>query len=124
MINEGGQKVTENKFEQELETLRADLMRIREDLAALATGARRTNGSGVRKRDAPEEGNNGECGDDGREHGEKEPFQQALHELRDRGETLLKDMSVYIKQYPVESAAMAFGFGYLFAKLLGRGGKS
>ncbi len=116
--------MTEHKFEQELETLRADLMRMREDLASMAAGTHRAGGSGVRDQDSSEESKNEEGGSAGQKNGEWEPFRQTLHDLRDRGETLLKDLSVQIKRYPVESAVMAFGFGYLIAKLLNRGRKS
>jgi len=116
--------VVENKLEQELDSIRADLIRMREDMAALAKGARRTGEGGVQHEGTPEEIKTGETGDAGQEHEGWDAFQQALHDLRDRGETLLKDLSVNIKQYPIESAVMAFGIGYLIAKLMNRGRKS
>jgi len=97
---------------------------MREDVAALAQGARRRGEGGFQQEGTPEEIKTGETGNAGQEHEGWEAFQQALHDLRDRGETLLKDLSVNIKQYPIESAVIAFGIGYLIAKLMNRGRKS
>jgi hypothetical protein len=108
--------MAEEHRDREMEALRLEMARLREELAALAagrggaSGAASSAGSGAAAAD--------EAGTDWSD------VRQALEEARVRGEKTLKDVSSHIERYPVGSAVTAFGLGFLIARLLGGGRRS
>lgn len=106
--------MTEKDREQELEKIRNELGRLREELASLAAGTNEKAGSPTGSGEAHREGAGADWSD----------IRHTLDEARVRGERALKDLSEQIERHPVASAATAFVMGFLIARLLGGGRRS
>ena len=106
--------MTEKKLDKELEALKADIASLREDIAGLVTGVKRSAGMEYQTphaavRPAPL-------------NGEEGPgiWTELLHTLdssRLQGEKVVKGLAAEVEQRPLVSILAAFGLGYIIAKL-------
>lgn len=98
-------------LDQELDTLRADLGKIREDIAALTrtlgdTAAAEVKAGGARLNEAA--------------HAAKERAQRLADSARAQGEEGIAALEQRIEQNPITSILVAFGVGLVIGKLLDR----
>lgn len=110
----------EHKEEQnEIDALKADVARLREDLRAIASDLKAFAGA------APEEeageGTTGSAWQ--RSRREWAEFQQKLREAREQGEHAAEELTEEIRRHPLTSVAIAAGVGYLIARILSIGGR-
>jgi hypothetical protein len=107
--------------EQEIEELKAELARVREEIAARSAGADETAGGEAGKPGRTDEQGDGK-GKASTETGEKwADVRQSFDEVRNRVEQLLEDLAALIERHPVGTAVTAFGLGFIIAKLMGQG---
>jgi hypothetical protein len=88
--------MTEKTHEKELDGLKADIASLREEMAALAAGAKK---------------------------GAWTDFQHTLDEAWGRNEKIMKDLAAEIERHPLVGSMAAFGLGFIIAKLWYRGSK-
>jgi len=100
--------MAEEQRDQEMEKIRLELERLREELAVLL---------------ANREGNAGAVAStEGKMNWDD--IRQKLGDAQEHGGKALKDLSAHIERHPVGSAVAAFGLGFLIARLLGGGRRS
>ena len=104
----------------ELAALKVDYDHLREDVAELASSFKAFL-EAQKTRVTPQQGEAGEAaGSAGEEEGETEwqEFRRKLDEARLHSEQAIDDLGQEVVQHPLASLAVAFGVGYLAAKLL------
>ena len=109
--------MTEKTHDKELEALKADIARLRDEITSLAAGAKANAGAKTAA-----------TGEEGQDHGEHglSTFADLLDKLatsRVQGEKVVKGLADEVEQHPLASVLAAFGFGYLVAKLWHQGDK-
>jgi hypothetical protein len=116
--------MTEKTQDKELEALKEDIARLREELSGLVAGA--INAGGTQPGgNRPEEGHDASA-DKGTVDGEQERnmLTDLLHTFETskfQGEKVLKNLATEVEQHPLISIMAAFGFGYIVAKLWHQG---
>jgi ElaB/YqjD/DUF883 family membrane-anchored ribosome-binding protein len=88
---------TADEFEAEMAAIRNDLAALRDDMAALARSAARVAVEG------------------------KDGAAEAASDLAGKGEDLVAAVGREVAARPIAAVGIAFGVGYLFAKLRSRG---
>jgi hypothetical protein len=114
-LRKGEKNMTEKIHEKELDALKADIARLRDEITLLAASAKANAGA---KTATP--------GEAGQDHGEFSTFADLLQKLatsRVQGEKVVKGLADEVEQHPLVSVLAAFGFGYLVAKLWHQGDK-
>jgi len=111
-----------NRNNQQSEQQEDDIASLREDLAALAANVRilmdrQENQTPGSESTATESDSPGESSD------QWEDFQIKLAEARAHGEKAAKELSAEVEQHPLASVAVAFGIGFVVARVLGIGGR-
>jgi ElaB/YqjD/DUF883 family membrane-anchored ribosome-binding protein len=109
--------MTEKAHDQELDALKADIARLRDEITSLAASAKANAGAKTAA-----------TGEEGQDHGEYgfSTFADLLDKLatsRVQGEKVVKGLADEVEQHPLVSVLAAFGFGYLVAKLWHQGDK-
>ena len=107
--------MTEKTHDKELDALKADIARLREEIAGLAAGVKKSAGTHAEqpRTAAREEGPaHGEEG-----HGVLADLLHKFDSSRVQGEKVVKDLAVEVEQHPLASIMAAFGLGYIIAKL-------
>jgi hypothetical protein len=102
--------MTERGHERELEALKADIARLREELAGV-TGTRR---SAAEPSDATPP-RSWPLGEEGR--GVISEFLRQFETSRAQGEKVVKELAGELEHHPLASLLAAFGLGYIVAKL-------
>ncbi len=112
--------MVKSKHEADLEALSQELARMREDFAALAATVK------TQSETKAEEINNAEKLHAQGEHVHPgwQDIQQALEEVRTRGEKVIKDLASEVQRHPIRSLAAGIGIGFIIARLMGRGRNS
>jgi hypothetical protein len=99
--------MAEKTPDKELEALKADIARLREEIAGLAGGVKKSAGSRAEQPHSHGEEGNGVLAD-------------LLHKFdssRIQGEKVVRDLSAEVERHPLASIMAAFGLGYIIAKL-------
>jgi len=111
--------MTEKTHDKELDTLKADIAGLREELAELAAGVKKSVGVHVKQAHAaaPQEGAG--PGEEGR--GVWADLFHKFDSSRVQGEKVVRDLSAEVEKHPLASIMAAFGLGYIIAKLWYRG---
>jgi hypothetical protein len=111
--------MAEKTHKKELDALKANIASLREEIAGLAAGVKKSAGIHAEQSHAaaPEEGTT---------HGEEGPgvWADLFHKFdssRIQGEKVVRDLSAEVEQHPLVSIMAAFGLGYIIAKLWYRG---
>jgi hypothetical protein len=104
--------MTEKTHDKELEALKADIASLREEIAGLAAGVKKTAGIHAEQSHAAaqQEGNG--------------VWADLFHKFassRNQGEKVVRDLSTEVELHPLVSIMAAFGLGYIIAKLWYRG---
>jgi ElaB/YqjD/DUF883 family membrane-anchored ribosome-binding protein len=109
--------MTAKKRDEELETITQEIARLRENMAALAASI--TSQAEV-KAAAAGTGDQEATGAEQVREGWAD-IQRTFEEARARGEKMLNDLAAEVEQHPLRSIALAAGFGFILAKVFGRG---
>ncbi len=107
--------MTEKTHDKELDALKADIARLREDIAGLATGVKKSVGFHARQSHAAAHQEVPTPGEEG-----PGVWSDLLHKFdssRIQGEKVVRDLSAEVEQHPLVSIMAAFGLGYIIAKL-------
>jgi hypothetical protein len=111
--------MTEKTHETEMDALKADIARLREEIAGLVAGMKKSAGSHAEQSHAAAQPEGSAPGEDG-----LGVWADLLHKFdssRTQGEKVVRDLSAEVKQHPLVSIMAAFGLGYIIAKLWYRG---
>lgn len=100
---------------EEIDALKGDINRLREDIANLASAVIGAAGDTVDDASDKVRGKAREAGDE---------FIGKMNEGLDHGKQFMDDLDARVARNPVGSVLVAFGVGLLIAKLLGRGDRS
>jgi hypothetical protein len=104
--------MTEKTHDKELEALKADIARLREEIAGLAAGVKKS--AGIHAEQAgPTPGDEG--------HSVWADLLRQFGSSKIQGEKVVRDLSAEVEQHPLVSIMAAFGLGYIIAKLWYRG---
>jgi hypothetical protein len=111
--------MTEKTHDKELDALKADIASLREEIASLAAGVKKSAGIHA-------EQSNAAAQQEGPTHGEEGDgvWEDLLHKFdlsRVQGEKVVRDLAAEVEQHPLVSIMAAFGLGYIIAKLWYRG---
>jgi hypothetical protein len=104
--------MTEKTHDKELEALKADIARLRDEIAGLADGVKKSAGIHAEP-EGPSPGDEGQS-----------VLADLLHKFvssKIQGEKVVRDLSAEVEQHPLVSIMAAFGLGYIIAKLWYRG---
>jgi hypothetical protein len=115
----GDTNMTERTHDKELEALKAEIANLREELAGIADGMKKT--AGVHAKQAHAAAHHKAAGPDGEGPGMWADLWHKLDSSKNQGEKVLKDLSAEVEQHPLVSIMAAFGLGYIIAKLWYRG---
>jgi len=104
--------MTEKTHDKELDALKADIARLREEIAGLTAGVNKAAGIDSEQSNAS---------------AQQEGFgvwADLLHKFdssKIQSEKVIRDLSAEVEQHPLVSIMAAFGLGYIIAKLWYRG---
>ena len=104
--------MTEKTHDKELDALKADIARLREEIAGLAAGVKKSAGIHA-EQEGPTPGDE-----------DHSVWADLLHKFgssKIQGEKVVRDLSAEVEQHPLVSIMAAFGLGYIIAKLWYRG---
>ncbi len=99
--------MTEKTHDKELETLKAAVASLREEIAGLAGGMKKS--AGLHAEQPPTHGDEG--------NGVLADLLRKFDSSRVQGEKVVRDLSAEVEQHPLVSIMAAFGLGYIIAKL-------
>jgi hypothetical protein len=108
--------MTEKTQEKELDALKADIARLREEIAGLVAGVKNSTGIHAEQSHAAAHQEGPAPGEDG-----PGAWADLLHKFdssRIQCEKVVRDLSAEVKQHPLVSIMAAFGLGYIIAKLV------
>ena len=97
---------------EEVDVLKAEINKLREDIASLASAVLGAAGDTLDDARDKVDGKAREAGDE---------FRGKINEGLDHGKQFMDDLDTRVARNPVGSVLVAFGVGLLIAKLLGSG---
>lgn len=103
--------MAESELKREMEALRADLAKLREDFGGVADALKE---AGHKKADGVREGLADLL------HSVREELRSVLDQGKDKGKKSVEAVENQIEQRPLTSLLTAFGVGFVLAKLLDR----
>jgi hypothetical protein len=112
--------MTENTHEQELETLRAEIAHLRDELLKLTSRVKESVDNDAREAQSGDQPGNSASADS------HSVWADILHKVgssKTQGEKVVKDLANEVEQHPLVSILAAFGLGYIVAKLWYRGSR-
>jgi hypothetical protein len=107
--------MTEKTYYKELDSLKADIERLREEIAGLTAGVKESAGIYPEQSCATTQQEVPTSGKDG--HGVWVDLLHKLNASRIQGEKVVRDLATEVEKYPLVSIMTAFGLGYIIAKL-------
>jgi hypothetical protein len=111
--------MTELTQDEELDALRADIARLREEIAGLAAGMKNSAGIHAEQPDTAAQQEGQAHGGEG--HGVLGDLLHKFDASRVQGEKVVRDLAAEVERHPLVSILAAFGLGYIIAKLWYRG---
>lgn len=111
--------MTEKTHDKELDALKTDIARLREELAGLAAGVKKAGGIHAKQPYAAAQQEGPTHGEEG--HGVWTDLFHKFDSSRIQGEKVVRDLAAEVEQHPLVSVMAAFGLGYIIAKLWYRG---
>jgi hypothetical protein len=107
--------MTEKTHDKELDALKADIGILREEIAGLAAGVKKSAGIHAEQLHAAAQQQGPTQGEEG--HGVWADLLHKFDSSRIQGEKVVRDLSAEVEQHPLASIMAAFGLGYIIAKL-------
>ena len=107
--------MTERTHDKELDALKADIAKLREDIAGLAAGMKKSAGLHAKEAHEAAQVEEPAPGEEG-----TGVWSDLLHKFdstRVQGEKVFKGLATEVEQRPLVSVLAAFGLGYIIAKL-------
>ena len=101
--------------DNELDALKADIASLREDIAGLAAGMKKS--AGIHDKQAHEAARQEEPAPGEEGHGVWTDLLHTFDSTRVQGEKVFKGLATEVEQRPLISVLAAFGLGYIIAKL-------
>lgn len=111
---------TQTEQQDELDALKDDLAALRDDVSAIAASLREfvSQAGQAKHADDSTGGAETEPLDSEAAENQWQEFKRKLEETRGHGEQTMQDVSEEVTRHPLASIAVAFGVGYVTAKLL------
>ena len=111
--------MSEKTQDKELDVLKAEIASLREEMAGLAAGVKRSSAVHAKQTHAAAQ-------QEGPAHDEEGPgvWADLWHKFdssRVQSEKVVRDLAAEVEQHPLVSIMAAFGLGYIIAKLWYRG---
>lgn len=106
--------MVDDPIRKELDALKADIAQLRQDIGGLTSAVRDAASDKAQKTRADTEE---------RLRGAWEDLEQKLNDVLEHGKTTLGDVETRVSEHPAGSLLMAFGAGFIIAKLLDMGGR-
>ena len=113
--------MTEKTHDKELDALKAEIATLREELAGLAAGVKKSAGVHAKQSHAADLHEGPAHGEEG--HGVLADLLHKFDSSRVQGEKVVRDLAAEVEQHPLVSIMAAFGLGYIIAKLWYQGNK-
>jgi hypothetical protein len=107
--------MTEKTQDKELDALKADIASLREEIAHLAAGVKRSAGIPAEQSHAAAQQEGPTNGEEG--HGVWTDLVHNVNASRVQGVKVVRDLAAEVEQHPLASIMAAFGIGYIIAKL-------
>jgi hypothetical protein len=107
--------MTGKTHDKELDALKADIVILREEIAGLVAGAKKSAGSHVEQPHAANQQEGATQSEEG--NGVWVDLFRKFDSSRLQGEKVVKDLSAEVERHPLASIMAAFGLGYIIAKL-------
>jgi len=107
--------MTEKTHDKELDALKADIASLREEIAGLAAGVKKSAGIHAEQSDAAAQHEGPTHGEEG--HGAWADLLHKFDSSTIQGEKVVRDLAAEVEQHPLVSLMAAFGLGYIIAKL-------
>lgn len=107
--------MTSNSPDKELDALKADIAGLREEIAGLAAGMKKSSGVHAEQSQAAASPGGTDPGQEGRH-----AWEDLMHKFESskvQGEKVVRDLAAEVERHPLVSIMAAFGLGYLIAKL-------
>jgi len=111
--------MTEKTHDKELDALKADIASLREEIAGLAAGVKKSAGTHAEQPHAAAQQEGTATDEEG--HGVWADLFHKFDSSRIQSEKVVRDLSAEVEQHPLVSIMAAFGLGYIIAKLWYRG---
>jgi len=111
--------MTEKTHDKELDALKAEIAGLREELAGLAAGVKKSVGIHAEQPHAAAHQEGPTFGEEG--NGVWTDLFHKFNASRVQGEKVVRDLAAEVEQHPLVSIMAAFGLGYIIAKLWYRG---
>jgi len=106
--------MAKTKNEENVSAIEREIAQIREDIANLAASVKQHGEVSTSKGTFASETGSGTDEQNGWAE-----LQQALKDMRARGETALHDLTMEVERHPLRSIAVAIGIGYIAGRLFG-----
>jgi flagellar biosynthesis/type III secretory pathway protein FliH len=113
--------MTDKTHDKELDALKAAIAGLREEIAGLAAGVKKSAGSHAEQSRAAAREEGPAHGEEG--HGVLADLLHKFDSSRIQGEKVVRDLSAEVEQHPLVGIMAAFGLGYIIAKLWYQGNK-
>jgi hypothetical protein len=118
--------MTEKKRDKDLDALKADIARLRDEISGLIAGPRAASEAKMAENRAGKEHDASERqgpAESGQDHDPWTDLFSTFETSKAKGEQVLKNLASEVEQHPMVSIVAAFGLGYLVAKLWHQGDK-
>jgi hypothetical protein len=119
IAEQGETTMSEKTHEKELDALKAEIANLREEMAGLAAGVKRSTGVHAKQPYAAVQQEGPAHGEEG--HGILADLLHKFDSSKTQGEKVVRDLAAEVEQHPLVSIMAAFGLGYIIAKLWYRG---
>jgi hypothetical protein len=114
-VEKGEMNMTDKANDKELDALKADIARLREEVAGLVAGVKKTSKTHAEQPHTTPQQEGPTHYEEG--HGVWADLLHKLDSSRIQGEKVFKGLATEVEQRPLVSVLAAFGLGYVIAKL-------
>jgi hypothetical protein len=112
--------MSERTQDKELDALKAEMASLREELAGLVAGLTKSAGTkpnGSHAEAEPPEREPEGSDEEAQGHGAWLDYFQKINSSRIQGEKVVKDFAAEVERHPLLAVMVAFGLGYVIAKV-------
>ena len=112
--------MSERTQDKELDALKAEMAKLREELSGLVAGLAKSAGTrpnGTHAEAGPAATEQDSPDDEEQGHGAWLDYFQKINSSRVQGEKVVKDFAAEVERHPLLAVMVAFGLGYVVAKV-------